>query len=177
LCLAQALSPTFGDADGDRHERDSALLPGAAMSAHDRDRGLRRGRREIALPLAARPENCIINDANANPSRFSQFTTESNGLAPRPMKNPAAIDTSSIHVHSGTLTFADPNRAEVSDREPNAPQPRTQPAGPAARWWDSHPADLPQSTVLWIEDDPPGGAACDSTGNDTTGRDADLRAA
>ena len=34
--------------------------------------------------------------------------------------------------------------------------------GPASLWWESHPASMPSSTVLWNEDDPvesEGGAA------------------
>lgn len=27
--------------------------------------------------------------------------------------------------------------------------------GPASLWWDSHPASMPSSTVLWTEDDIP----------------------
>jgi hypothetical protein len=35
------------------------------------------------------------------------------------------------------------------------PQPQVVVPGAASRWWDSHPADLPQSTVLWNDEPGP----------------------
>jgi hypothetical protein len=85
------------------------------------------------------------------------------------MTNPAMNDSSNICVDSATLCFAGPNGANECACEPKPPQPRTKPAGTAAQWWDSHPADLPQSTVLWIDDEAPGGSACERTENDRPG--------
>lgn len=42
------------------------------------------------------------------------------------------------------------------------PQPQVAVPGAAARWWDAHPAQLPQSTILW-NDEP--ASSSDGAGN------------
>lgn len=42
---------------------------------------------------------------------------------------------------------------ETAERPPGVPQPQVVVPGAASRWWDAHPAQSPQSTVLW-EDEP-----------------------
>jgi hypothetical protein len=62
----------------------------------------------------------------------------------------------------GSSRFADaavPRPAESSDEGTVAPQPQRVVPGAASRWWDSHPADLPQSTVLWNDEPGPEPAA------------------
>ena len=81
------------------------------------------------------------------------------------MKNFATHDSAPIVVRSGALDFADPKEGEVHDHAPQGPQPHPGTPGAAARWWDSHPAELPQSTVLW-NDEGQGDAVCEGAANE-----------
>jgi hypothetical protein len=93
------------------------------------------------------------------------------------MKNLAMNHSSSIFIDSGTLGLADPSGGEASDHASTVAQARTQTPGAAAQWWDSHPADLPQSTVLWIDADADAGSTSESSDNPTDQRAADPCAA
>jgi hypothetical protein len=52
-----------------------------------------------------------------------------------------------------------PGPALTTEAPVCVPQPQVVVPGAAARWWDAHPAQLPQSTILW-NDEP----ACSSGG-------------
>ena len=81
------------------------------------------------------------------------------------MKNLATHDSAPIVLRSGALDFADPKGDEARDHAPQGPQPHPGAPGAAARWWDSHPAELPQSTVLW-NDEAQGDAVCEGAANE-----------
>lgn len=82
------------------------------------------------------------------------------------MKNTVAHDSSPIVIRSGASDFADPKRDEA--RGPGASGGAAAPghAGRCrARWWDSHPAELPQSTILW-NDEAQGDTLCEDAANE-----------
>ncbi len=81
------------------------------------------------------------------------------------MKNTVAHDSSPIVIRSGASDFADPKRDEARDQAPRAELPHPGTPGAAARWWDSHPAELPQSTILW-NDEAQGDALCEDAANE-----------
>jgi hypothetical protein len=73
----------------------------------------------------------------------------------RAMKDQASRDAIPLF---GSLKLADtavPRPVDTNDEVTVVPQPQGVVPGAASRWWDSHPADLPQSTVLWNDEPGP----------------------
>ncbi len=62
---------------------------------------------------------------------------------------------------SGNLaTAVSATPVDTSPGDPAAPAaPLENVKGPASLWWESHPASMPSSTVLWTEDEVPSGDA------------------
>ena len=78
------------------------------------------------------------------------------------MKDQATYDVTPL-----TLDSAPVQSPGVTMQPTFAPQSAAVVPGAAARWWNDHPADLPQSTVLW-NDEPAGAGDIGSTSADAS---------
>ena len=72
------------------------------------------------------------------------------------MKDQATRDTTRLSDDSAAPQG--PGPAGTIARPAPVPQPHVVVPGAAARWWDAHPAQLPQSTILWNDEPARSGA-------------------
>jgi hypothetical protein len=79
------------------------------------------------------------------------------------MKDHATRNATLLYGSPKLADAAVPRPVETDDEATVVPQPQVVVPGAASRWWDSHPADLPQSTVLWNDEPGPESAASPGT--------------
>jgi hypothetical protein len=71
------------------------------------------------------------------------------------MRDHATCEATPLFGSTKLADTAVPCPVETDDEATVLPQPQVVVPGAASRWWDSHPADLPQSTVLWNDEPGP----------------------